>query len=166
MERLNQCSCGCHNYKQTMDEVVNAAEKHRKSALALKEVSEKQKVKINEFRERTIRMQDDIDNLELDLKESEEKFTNLSVRMKERDVENDLLTQKLITNAKEETAKEEAFQEENRETKERLEQLLEDVDIGYEMVQRRLSEIQTLNKTVKDLKNNLNDNAIPIIMVV
>ena len=43
----NTVRCG-NGYNKTTDEIVKAATKHREAALALKEVSEKQKIRISE----------------------------------------------------------------------------------------------------------------------
>ena len=54
-----------------MDEVVEALEKHRNAAVHLKEVAEAQRKKVNNYRELTTKMQDDLDNLEIEIKEKD-----------------------------------------------------------------------------------------------
>ena len=46
----NECENGCHRYNQSMDDVLKAAAKHRDAALALKDISDKQRAKLAEFR--------------------------------------------------------------------------------------------------------------------
>ena len=37
MENQSEFSCTCYRYNKTMDEVIEAGEKHKKAAIALKE---------------------------------------------------------------------------------------------------------------------------------
>ena len=71
MEEKRVCSCGCQKYTKSMDEVVEALEKHRNAAVHLKEVAEAQRKKVNNYRELTTKMQDDLDNLEIEIKEKD-----------------------------------------------------------------------------------------------
>ena len=50
-----------------VSEVVQAAAKHRDAALSLKEISDKQRKRISEYRDRTIDLQNKIDQIQLDL---------------------------------------------------------------------------------------------------
>ena len=65
----NVCSNGCGKYTKSMDDVVKATVKHREAAITLKEICEKQKVKIKEYVE-------EIDKYELELTEQEERLSN------------------------------------------------------------------------------------------
>ena len=65
--------CNCHKYSKSIDEIFEAGAKHRKAAIAVKEVADQQKVKIREFRDVTNKLQDTVENLELDLQESDKK---------------------------------------------------------------------------------------------
>ena len=98
----NVCSNGCGKYTKSMDDVVKATVKHREAAITLKEICEKQKVKIKEYG-------DEIDKYEMDLTEHEEK----------------------------------------------IKQLEEDVEIGYDMNDRKRKEIDKLNTEVKDQKKKV-----------
>jgi hypothetical protein len=62
-----------------MDYVVKAGTKHKETVVALKQVVEDQKKKLKEFRDVTTKMQDDIDNLEDEIRERHEFATNVSV---------------------------------------------------------------------------------------
>ena len=77
--------CGCNRYKQSMDEVVKAAAKHRDAALALKDISNQQKKKISWYRDQLIEMQSQIDKLVLEHdteKEMVDKLLNEKVSLK------------------------------------------------------------------------------------
>ena len=63
----NECENGCHRYNKSMDDVVKAAAKHRDAALALKDISDKQRAKLAEFREQRMSIQNLVDLLDLDL---------------------------------------------------------------------------------------------------
>ena len=52
-----------------MDEVIQAGAKHKKAALAVKEVAESLKKKLAEYRDRERKMMDDIYNLEVEVKD-------------------------------------------------------------------------------------------------
>ena len=70
-------SCNCRKYSKTIEEIFEAGSKHKKAALAVKEVADQQKVKIREFRDLTTKLQDTIENLELDLQTSDKRVKNL-----------------------------------------------------------------------------------------
>ena len=55
-----------------MDEVVQAGEKHKKTALDLKVVAENLKRKVSANRERESKLMDDIDNLEIEVRKEHE----------------------------------------------------------------------------------------------
>ena len=67
---------GCHKYNKSMDldHVVQALTKHRDAALSLRDINDKQKKKLCEYREDRISMQTQIDELESDL-DMEREFT-------------------------------------------------------------------------------------------
>ena len=44
-------SCNCHKYSKSIDAIFEAGSKHKKAALAVKEVGDEQKIKIKECRE-------------------------------------------------------------------------------------------------------------------
>ena len=46
-------SCNCHKYSKSMDDIFEAGSKHKKAALAVKEVADKQKIELKECRETT-----------------------------------------------------------------------------------------------------------------
>jgi chromosome segregation ATPase len=71
--KVMKCVGGCQGYNKSMDEVVEALAKHRDAAIALKEINQKQRVKLNEYRDERMKMQDLIDQLELE-KDLEKEF--------------------------------------------------------------------------------------------
>ena len=71
--KVIKCLGGCQGYNKSMDEVVEALAKHRDAAIALKEINQKQRVKLNEYRDERMKMQDLIDQLELE-KDLEKEF--------------------------------------------------------------------------------------------
>ena len=50
MDKAEKCSNGCDKYIKTTDEIYEAATKHREEAVKLKDLSEKQKNKIQEYK--------------------------------------------------------------------------------------------------------------------
>ena len=46
MEPVYECPRGCHKYSKPVSEIVQAASKHREAALSLKEICDKQKIKL------------------------------------------------------------------------------------------------------------------------
>ena len=96
----NECENGCHRYNQSMDDVLKAAAKHRDAALALKDVTDKQKAKLAKFREQRMAMQNLVDQLELDL-DLEREFTG-KVCSEKKTLEIEVKTLKEIIANKEE----------------------------------------------------------------
>ena len=50
MDKAAKCSNGCSKYSKSTDEIYEAATKHRETALKLKDLSEKQRNKIHEYK--------------------------------------------------------------------------------------------------------------------
>ena len=50
MDKAEKCSNGCSKYSKSTDEIYEAATKHRETALKLKDLSEKQRNKIHEYK--------------------------------------------------------------------------------------------------------------------
>ena len=48
MEPVYECPRGYHKYSKPVSEIVQAASKHREAALSLKEIGDKQKIKLKE----------------------------------------------------------------------------------------------------------------------
>ena len=71
-----------------MDEVVEALEKHRNTAVHYKDVADAQRKKANHYRELTNKLQDDLDSLEEEIREKEH-FTEKVVKEK-NDFENEV----------------------------------------------------------------------------
>ena len=72
MEEATGCPNGCQNFEVKMEDVINAGNKHRDAAIALKEVVNSQKKKLQDYRDFTVRLQDDFDCLENEIREKEE----------------------------------------------------------------------------------------------
>ena len=87
-KNISECQNGCSKYSKSMDEIVQALAKHRNAALLLKDINEKQKKKLSDFREQRTVMQDQIDQLELD-QDLEREFTEKVISEK-RDLENNV----------------------------------------------------------------------------
>ena len=72
-KRYSICKNGCEKYSKPIDEIVEAASKHREKLIALKEISESQKEKIFCLRGHRNELLDEIDRInsdnESDLKE-------------------------------------------------------------------------------------------------
>ena len=67
-----ECPNGCHNYRQSLEEIVTAGNKHREMALSLKGIAEEQKKKISILREEKNSLLDRTDHLEVDAKRQTE----------------------------------------------------------------------------------------------
>ena len=95
MEGKKECVCDCQKYSKSKDEMLEAVAKHRDTAIALKQVADNQKKKLNEYRELSNRMQDDIDNLEDEVRERHEFATKVSMEKKTLENEIKFLIEKL-----------------------------------------------------------------------
>ena len=60
----NDCPYGCQRYRQSIEEVTLAGNKHREKSLALKEIAEEQKRKISNLREDRNELLDKVTQLE------------------------------------------------------------------------------------------------------
>ena len=65
-----------------MDELIQAGEKHKKSAIAVKEVADSLKKKVADYREREFKMMDDIYILEMEMKEKHDLYICMSLNKK------------------------------------------------------------------------------------
>ena len=61
-----ECPKRCHLYSKSFEEIIEAGNKHRENVLALKDISEKQKVKLSSLREEKNVLLDKVDGLEHD----------------------------------------------------------------------------------------------------
>ena len=67
MEKIKgECENGCLRYRQSMDEVILAGQKHKEKLIAIKVIADDQKQKISNLRGEKYKLQDEIDKLELD----------------------------------------------------------------------------------------------------
>ena len=65
MEMLtSECSNNCHRYRQSLEEIADAGNKHKEKALAIKEIAADQKNKISILPEEKYQLQDRVDQLE------------------------------------------------------------------------------------------------------
>ena len=71
-----------------LEEIINVCNKHKKVAFELKGISENQKKKLKEYREMNSKLYEDIDDLEVDIKEKED-FTN-KLRKQRNSLENEV----------------------------------------------------------------------------
>ena len=124
MDKTVKCNKGCHKYKQTIDEIVDAATKHKEAVIAMKEVSEKQKRKIEVYKQQ-------IEHLEIDVKELGS--DNDLLKRKNHDLckEVDVLERNLKTKIQNFNQSEEDFQEENDKLKERVEWLCRKNEMNF-----------------------------------
>ena len=65
-KKTNECENGCLRYRQSMDEVILAGQKHKEKLISIKVIADDQKVKISSLRAEKYKLQDEIDKLELD----------------------------------------------------------------------------------------------------
>ena len=66
IDKNNDAICSCSKYNKTMDEVVQAASKHRDAAVTMKEINNELKKKLTWYRNHLMEMQAQIDKLEQD----------------------------------------------------------------------------------------------------
>ena len=67
-----ECPKGCHSYRQTIEDIVEAGNKHKEQLIILKELAQDQKNKISSLREERNNMLEQVDQLELSSKEDNE----------------------------------------------------------------------------------------------
>ena len=60
-----ECPHGCHRYRQSIEEIVEAGNKHKEQIVILRKLAEDQKKKISILREEKTSLLDNTDNLEL-----------------------------------------------------------------------------------------------------
>ena len=71
METGNEeCANGCYRYRQSLEEVAEAGNKHREKVIALKAIAEEQKSKISGLREEKYSLMESLDQLEYEKKEN------------------------------------------------------------------------------------------------
>ena len=102
MDKAFKCSNGCGKYSKTTDEIFEAATKHREAALVLKDLSEKQKYRIQEQKQTIEKLECKNEKLENEVK---------------------LSTKKLKLKIEEHNHSEDALENENKQLKERVEKL-------------------------------------------
>ena len=83
------CKNGCQKYNKSVDEIVQAASKHREAVVALKSIGENQKTKITGYKDQVVKMQAQIDKLEFENDAEKELVARLTD-------ENRVLQEKLI----------------------------------------------------------------------
>ena len=77
-----ECPNSCHRYRQSMSEIVEAGNKHKEKAIAIKEIAEEQKRKISILREEKNSLLDDVEQLEFDARNKNEIMRKMNVDMK------------------------------------------------------------------------------------
>ena len=108
MEPVYECPRGCHKYSKPVSEIVQAASKHREAALSLKEICDKQKIKLKEYRVT-------IEDLKMAQQQHDEYTRKMSQENRALESEVILLKQKLKDQTKNHNSSEEASKEENEE---------------------------------------------------
>ena len=66
LKKLMNKECDCEKYGKPVDQIYEAAAKHREKLVALKEVAENQKKKISILREEKTELLDQVEQLEFD----------------------------------------------------------------------------------------------------
>ena len=72
----SECENGCLRYRQSMDEVILAGQKHKEKLISIKVIADDQKQKISNLRAEKYKLQDEIDKLELDAQETHAQLMN------------------------------------------------------------------------------------------
>ena len=82
-----KCEKGCNRYNKSVDEIAEAASKHREKLVALKEIADEQKEKIFCLRGHRNELFDEIDKLKAQhAKESNESNDKVSILQEENDI--------------------------------------------------------------------------------
>ena len=105
-----------HKYNKTTDEIVAACSKHREAALKLKEQCEKQKKKIDSYKQQNEQLRLEVKEFEEESDEFKRKNNHLEKEVKE-------LENKLKLKVREYNQNEDEYQVENKFLNERLEKM-------------------------------------------
>ena len=116
-----ECPNRCNRYRQSLEEIVEAGNRHKAKALSLKGIAEEQKKKISILREEKFKFQEEIDNMEMDARFEHDNF------MKSAN-ENNILKEKIKAFEKE------LIERENVATELQVKDLQHQVDL---LVQKR-----------------------------
>ena len=154
-----ECSNNCHRYKQSLEEIVEAGNKHKEKALALKEIALDQKSKISTLREEKYQLQEKVDQLEYE----EKNQTQLILKMTK---ENGELRRDVSNLRKEVIEKDEIIKDEKEEndkaiySKERLMDLEDEIlikDIKISNLEEVL--LKKEKESEKTLESELNTDS-------
>ena len=119
MDQVRECTC--RKYNKTTDELVKATAKHRDAVITLREIGEKQKRKLGDYKMK-------VEQLEYDLDESERRHFKFSSENKELKNENEILRRKLKSRESDRNVNEAALEAENEQLNERIDQLCRKVE--------------------------------------
>ena len=81
------CPNRCNKYRQSLEEIVEAGNRHKEKALCLKGIAEEQKKKISILREEKFNLQEEIDKMEMDARCDHDNFMKTAkenIHLKER----------------------------------------------------------------------------------
>ena len=114
MEQTDNCTC--KKYNKTTDEIVKACSKHRQAAMALKEIGEKQKKKIDVYKQ-------EIEHMKLEASDGLKQNDDLQKRNYELEKELVSLENKLKDKVNICNKNEDEFKAENAFLNQRLEKM-------------------------------------------
>ena len=141
MDRQRECTC--KKYSKTTDEIVKATVKHRDAVISLKEISEKQKVRLCDYKMK-------VEQLEYDLDESERRESKYSNKNKEMEVEIKALKSKLKSREAEKNTNEDALLEENEQLKERVTKLCNKVENNLKDIGQFCWDLEEAKKEISE----------------
>ena len=104
-----ECPKRCHLYSKSFEEIIEAGTKHREKVLALKDISENQKIKISSLREEKNELLDRVDKLELDQKQDSDMILRMTTET--RRLKREVRDLKIILEEKEEIIIEKSVKE-------------------------------------------------------
>ena len=107
---VKECQNGCYQYRQSVEKVAEACNKHREKVIALKDIAEEQISKISILREEKYSLLDKVDQLEYDLKRSSDLIHGMT--RETRDLKIEVKNLRMKTIEQEETLREEIVQNE------------------------------------------------------
>ena len=141
-----ECPKRCHLYSKSFEEIIEAGNKHREKVLALKDISENQKIKISSLREERNQLLDTVDRLELDQKRDSDMI--LRMTSETRNLKREVRDQKNILLEKEEILIEKMEKENVMEVLE-----LKSKDLEDELITKDIY-ISNLEELVKKKESN------------
>ena len=145
-----KCRNGCERYNKSIDEIAQAASKHRNATVSLKSICEKQKLKISNYKER-------VDSLELEVQKYDTYASEMVCKNEKLENTIRILTTKLKNKNTENNISNAASEEEFDLKNDQIKQLEEDVQIGFDMCAKYRKQVNEMNDTLMEEKKKFEE---------